>query len=65
MEGTVKFFNNMKRYGFINGDDEEDYFVHESGLSEGTQIKENDRVTFEVLEDEKGKKATNVALLSE
>ncbi|MBW2999464.1 cold shock domain-containing protein, partial [Candidatus Woesearchaeota archaeon] len=32
MEGTVKWFNSKKGYGFIEGDDGEDYFVHESVL---------------------------------
>lgn len=59
MEGTVKFFNNEKRYGFITPDDGgEDYFVHASGV-DGT-IKEDDQVTFEVEEGDRGPKAINV-----
>ncbi len=65
MEGTVKFFNEMKRYGFITGDDGEDYFVHKSGLQEGVFLKEDDRVTFEVTEDDRGKKAVEVKVLEE
>ncbi|MFP4051253.1 MAG: cold-shock protein [Thermoplasmata archaeon] len=60
MQGTVKFFNNMKNYGFIEPDEgDEDLFVHRSDL-EGTSIEEEDRVEFDVEEGEKGPKAANV-----
>ncbi|MFH1403453.1 MAG: cold shock domain-containing protein [Candidatus Altiarchaeota archaeon] len=59
-EGTVKFFNRNKGFGFINGDDGKDYFVHETGLSQGTSINEGDRVTFDVVQGDKGPKAENV-----
>lgn len=62
MEGTVKFFNTMKRFGFIAGEDGKEYFVHESGLVEGTSIRENDKVSFEVEDGDRGPKAVNVAL---
>ncbi len=62
MEGTVKFFNTMKRFGFIAGEDGKEYFVHESGLKEGVSIQENDKVTFDVEEGERGPKAVNVGL---
>ena len=47
MEGTVKFFNETKQFGFISGDDGKEYFVHVSGLKEGTTIREGDKVKFE------------------
>ena len=54
-EGVVKFFNNSKGFGFIKpSDSSEDIFVHQSGLSD--EIRENDKVQFEV---EKGKKGLN------
>ena len=60
MQGTVKFFNNMKNYGFIEPDEgDEDLFVHRSDL-EGTSVEEEDRVEFDVEEGEKGPKAVNV-----
>ncbi|HHQ44977.1 MAG TPA: cold shock domain-containing protein [Candidatus Altiarchaeales archaeon] len=59
-EGTVKFFNRSKGFGFINGDDGKDYFVHESGLEGGVKIDEGDRVTFNVTEGDRGPKAENV-----
>jgi CspA family cold shock protein len=59
MKGTVKFFNREKRFGFIAGEDNKEYFVHESGVTEGS-INENDEVTFEVEDGDKGPKAVNV-----
>ena len=63
MEGIVKWFNRQKGYGFITGDDDEEYFVHHSALAEGTFIRDNDRVSFEPADSEKGKQAQNVTLL--
>ena len=60
MEGTVKFFNEQKGFGFISGEDGKEYFVHLSGLSEGMNLQENDSVTFEVEEGDRGPKAVNV-----
>jgi CspA family cold shock protein len=60
-EGTVKFFNNAKGFGFIKvKDSEEEVFVHKSNLID--QIRENDNVTFEVEKDEKGLSAVKVSL---
>ncbi len=60
VEGTVKFFNRMKNFGFIHGDDGKDYFVHVSGLKPGVSINEGDRVSFDAVQGEKGEKAENV-----
>ena len=60
MNGTVKFFNRDKRFGFIAGEDGKEYFVHESGIKSGS-IAENDEVTFDVEDGDKGPKAVNVA----
>ena len=62
-EGTVKFFNMRKNFGFITGDDGKDYFVHSSGLTEGTSLNEGDKVSFEVVEGDKGEKAEKVKKL--
>ena len=61
MQGTIKFFNEQKGFGFISGEDGKEYFVHLTGLAEGvTGLQENDPVTFEVEEGDKGPKAINV-----
>lgn len=60
-EGTVKFFNASKGFGFItpaNGG--QDIFVHVSGLH--SDIYENDKVTFEVQDGKKGLNAVNVRI---
>jgi len=65
MKGTVKFFNRSKGFGFIKcEDDGKEYFVHQSGLKEGVVINENDVVTFDVEEGDRGPKAVNVELSS-
>ena len=61
--GKVKFFNRSKRYGFITGDDGVDYFFHESGLSEGIYVQDNDKVEFEVEDGDEGKKAVKVSII--
>ena len=63
VEGTVKFFNGMKHFGFIAGDDGKEYFVHSSGLKEGTSITEGDKVSFKVVEGDRGLKAEEVEKL--
>jgi len=61
-EGTVKFFNNTKGFGFITPTDgSKDIFVHVSGLRD--EIRENDRVSFEVQDGQKGLHAVNVRVL--
>ena len=51
MKGKVKFFNGMKNFGFITGEDEKEYFVHQSAVADGVALKEGDDVEFEVVED--------------
>ena len=58
--GTVKFFNEAKGFGFIKGDDGQEVFVHVTGLKE--EIRENDQVVYEVQEGKKGLNAVNVKL---
>ncbi|MBL7100536.1 MAG: cold shock domain-containing protein [Nanoarchaeota archaeon] len=63
MEGIVKWFNRKKGFGFIQGDDGEDYFVHHTSLAEGTFVRDNDRVSFEAADTDRGKQAQNVTVL--
>jgi CspA family cold shock protein len=59
-QGTVKFFNAEKGFGFIKEEGGQDIFVHATGLQE--EIRENDTVVFEVKEGKKGLNAVNVRL---
>ena len=60
--GTVKFFNNAKGFGFITPDDGgKDVFVHINGLN-GLSIDEGDKVSFDVEEGQKGLNAVNVTM---
>ena len=63
MEGTVKFFNRKKGFGFISGEDGKDYFVHFTALPQGTFLRDNDKVSFEAVEGDRGLKADKVQLL--
>lgn len=62
MKGKVKFFNVKKGWGFIEGDDGKDYFVHYSDLQmEGfKKLKEGQEVSFSVKEGDKGLQAVEV-----
>lgn len=66
MTGTVKWFNAEKGYGFITRDDGQgDVFVHFSAIV-GTgyrTLEEGQKVTFDVVEGDKGPKAQNVVVL--
>lgn len=58
-EGTVKFFNRTKGFGFITvKDTEEEIFVHKSNLND--KVREGDQVTFDVEKGERGPTAVNV-----
>ncbi len=62
-EGTVKFFNETKGFGFISpsSGNGQDIFVHVSGLQ--SEIRENDKVTFETQNGPRGLSAINVKVI--
>ena len=63
MTGTVKFFNSSKGFGFITEDGTNtEHFVHISGLIDD-DIREDDKVEFELKEGKKGLNAVNVKLV--
>ncbi len=60
--GIVKFFNELKGFGFISTQDSQsDIFVHISGLID--QIRENDQVKFNVVDGKRGVNAVDVELI--
>lgn len=61
-QGTVKFFNEAKGFGFIApADGSKDIFVHSSGLATNS-IRENDQVIFDIQKGDRGLNAINVKL---
>jgi len=60
MEGTVKWYNDYKSYGFIEIEEGKDVFVHKNALSEGTILNEGDSVEFDIEQSPKGPQAINI-----
>ena len=65
-QGTVKWFNESKGYGFITADEGKDVFVHYSAIQgEGFKtLNEGQKVSFDVVNGEKGPQAANVVKLA-
>ena len=65
--GTVKWFNAEKGFGFIEREDGSDVFVHFSGIAgEGYKtLEEGQKVDFDITEGQRGEQATNVVVLSQ
>jgi CspA family cold shock protein len=63
MEGFVKWYDDLKSYGFIQIEDGKDVFVHRNALPIGTSLQEGDKVEFDVEQTPKGLQATNVKKL--
>jgi CspA family cold shock protein len=63
--GTVKWFNDKKGFGFIEQADGPDLFVHHSGINSTgfKSLSEGDQVTFEVVQGPKGPAAENVTIV--
>ena len=63
MQGTVKFFNESKGFGFITpSDGGQDVFVHASGL-QGAELRDKDNVSYDVENGKKGLNAVNVKVI--
>ncbi len=64
-QGTVKFFNDEKGYGFIAGDDGKDVFVHRTRLCMSWHkiLEKGQRVAYDVETTDKGNMAINVVLI--
>jgi len=60
MKGTIKWYNSRKGYGFVQGEDGKDIFVHRSSVPEGIFLNEGDAVEYEVEDSDRGPKAINI-----
>jgi cold shock protein len=65
-KGTVKWFNNVKGYGFLGRDGGNDVFVHFSSIQKDgyKSLKEGEEVIFDIIQGEKGPQADRVARLA-
>ena len=60
--GTIKMWKETEGWGFIEGDDGEDYFLNISNVRLGQSIRVNCRVKFDVNQGQRGSEAENVTL---
>jgi CspA family cold shock protein len=64
MEGTVKWYDSVKGYGFVQTSDNKDVFVHRSGIKDGfLELETGQKVTFEIKESDRGPVAINVEVV--
>lgn len=65
INGTVKWFNDRKGFGFIEQEDGPDVFVHQTAINATgfRSLNEGDRVTFEIEQGQKGPAAANVTVI--
>lgn len=63
MKGKVKWYNPRKGYGFIEGEDGKDVFVHSTAIPMGTNLNEEDPVEYEIEKSDRGPKAINIKKL--
>ena len=60
MKGIVKFYNDMKGFGFITGEDGKETFVHRSSIPVELNLREGDEVEYQIEDSERGTRATNL-----
>ena len=62
ISGTIKMWKDAEGWGFIEGDDGEDYFLNVANIRKGQFIRANSRVRFDVNQGQRGPEAENVTL---
>ncbi len=60
MKGTVKWYNDMKGFGFLTGEDGKDTYVHRTAIPAGASLHEGDQVEYQIEETDRGTRATNL-----
>ena len=63
MKGTIKWYNSRKGYGFIQGEDGKDVFVHRSAIPTRINLNEGEQVEYEIEKTDRGMQATNIKKL--
>lgn len=64
MNGKIKWYNYKKGFGFIVGEDGKEYFIHYSQVPQGTKLYEEDVITFDAVDTDKGVQAQNLQVVS-
>jgi CspA family cold shock protein len=60
MKGTVKWYNDMKGFGFLAGEDGKETFVHRTAIPIGMNLCEGDQVEYLIEDSERGQRAMNL-----
>lgn len=65
MQGSVKWFSDKRGYGYLRGDDQNDYFCHYSGILKSgfKTLGEGQRVSFDLEDNDRGPVAVNITVL--
>ena len=63
ISGTIKMWKETEGWGFIEGDDGEDYFINIANVRKGQTIRVNSRVKFDISQGQRGPEAENVTLV--